>query len=508
MSVIDSNLSYDIHVSFWNDYQKAFFENKQRNGCFSGGFGNGKTYGGCQRAVVPLLTFNRYRYAIVRKAYSDLKRTTMQSFSKLIPGGFSGRLVERHSEQEGLTDFINGSRIYWLHSDKFDEGTLKGLEINSVLIDQAEELEENIYLVLDARVGRWDGAEVPAYLLDKHPDWPRHNKTNRPLVPNYMDILVNPDHTLHWVYQRYHPESINRQPDHFFINAPTDPNSYDPQTYAQMLKRDPEWVAKYVKGEWGTSEAQIHNVLPDSILKDVPPDFLKEIIKKGSLTRVLDHGDASPTCCTWFSTYKGIHIAYREYYMPHEVISNHRQNISDLSYNEFYTGNYADPSIFHMESQKAGGFWSVADEYLDTVDISSPPLFWNPADNNEFANRNRINELLRSDPTVKHPLYGTSPAPRLYFLAKTPDYQNGCFHIINQTKSQRRESLGTINGKLYFSDERAKSVEDHAYDTLRYYVSTHAVGVKEPKRPYAANSFNGLRNSIKKMQQAARVMWN
>lgn len=502
-------MDYDINISFWNDWQKQFVQNKLRNGCFSGGFGNGKTYGGCEKEVILLFTFPKYRVTIVRKAYSDLKRTTMQTFFKLIPGGINGQLVTRHSEQEGVTDLINGSRIYWLHSDKFDEGTLKGLETNSVLVDQAEELEESIYLVLDARVGRWDGAEVPQHLIDASlEEWPRHGKTGRFLVPNYMDILVNPEHTLHWVYQRYHPDSLCRQPDHFFINAPTDPNSYDPQTYAQMLKRDPEWVAKYVRGEWGTSEAQIHNLLPDSILKDVLPDFLKEIIKKGTLYRVLDHGDASPTCCIWFACYKGMYIGYREYYLPHEVISNHRQNISDLSpKEEYYAGNYADPSIFHMASQKDGGFWSVADEYLDST-ISTPALSWVPADNNEFANRNRINELLRSDPNVKHPIYGTSPAPRLYFIAKTPEYQNGCQHVINQLKSQRRESLGTYNGKLIFSDERAKSVEDHAYDCLRYFVSVHGISPVAPKRPASPTSFNGLRNSLKKMRKVAAMRWN
>jgi hypothetical protein len=395
-----------------------------------------------------------------------------------------------------------------LHSDKFDEGTLKGLETNSILIDQAEELEENIYLVLDARVGRWDGATVPDYILKTNPDWPVHPKTGRHLVPNYMDILVNPENIFHWAYQRYHPDSALRQPDHFFINAPTDPNSYDPQTYAQMLKRDPEWVAKYVRGEWGISEAQIHNVRPESILGDIPPDFLKEIISKGALYRILDHGDAAPTCCLWVSCYKGVYIFYREYYVPHEVISYHRRNIVDLSRDEYYMGNYADPSIFKMSSQKDGGFWSVADEYLTAEIVAGrdvPSIAWLKADNNEFATRNRINELLRPDPSIKHPLYNTSPAPRLYFLKQTAEYQDGCSHVIQETKMQRRESLGTFNGKLIYSDDRSKSIEDHAYDCLRYFVSIHGKSQQEPKRPPPPGSFNYIKNALKKAKKMARM---
>lgn len=487
-----------VPISFFNDFQREFFNATLRNQCFSGGFGNGKTYVGCQKAAILLLRFKNYRFAIVRKAYSDLKRTTMQTFFKIVPP----QAILRHSEQEGVTDLINGSRVYWLHSDKFDESTLRGLEINSCLVDQAEEIEESIYLILDSRIGRWDKAEVPPDLVTQN--WPRHGITGRYLVPNYNLILCNPEHVLHWIYQKFHPESDIREPDHFFINAPTDPNAYDPLTYQQMLKRDPEWVAKYVRGEWGASSAQIHNVLPDSIIKDPPAAFIERLKKKAALYRVLDHGDSSPTCCVWYACLDGCYIAYREYYVPGDVISNHRRAISDLSEGEYYCGNYADPSIFHTASQRDGGFWSVADEYLDSH-LNSATISWMPADNNEFANRNRINELLLRNPSVKHPITGQLNSPKLYFIVRTADYPQGIIHTIQQTKMARRESLGTFNGKMIFSDERAKAVEDHAYDTLRYFVSVHGASRSEPRRPIPPNSFLGLRKSIKKMRQIMQL---
>jgi hypothetical protein len=495
-----SGAGMDIEISFFNDFQKQFFHNRLRNSCFSGGFGNGKTFAGCQRAVVFLLRFPGYKYAIVRKSYSDLKRTTMQTFFKLIPGGKSSPLIARHAEQDGVTEFVNGSRIDWLHSDKFDESTLRGLEINSVLIDQAEEIEESIYLVLDGRVGRWDKATVPQDLIDANPNWPRHAKTGRYLVPNYMDILVNPEHTLHWIYQRYHPESEQQQPDHFFISAPTDPSCYDPQTYAQMLKRDPEWVAKYVKGEWGCSDAQIHQLVSDSVIKDPPPEFIERMLQRGALYRVLDHGDSAPTCCLWFAAYKGVHICYREYYRGNDVISNHRKAIDALSGREYYVGNYADPQIFKTTAQKFGGFWSVADEYLDTS-LGSEPIAWVPADNNEFATRNRINELLRRDPATLHPVTGQPNSPKLYFVQRTEQYAQGCSNAIMQIKSQKRELLGSVNGKNYFSDDREKSIEDHAYDVIRYYVGIHGQSLAEPKKRAAANSFLGLQKSFKRLKR-------
>lgn len=494
----------EIQISFFNDFQKTHFHNRKRNFCFSGGFGNGKTYSGCQRAAVLLLRFPGYRYAIVRKSYSDLKRTTMQTFFKLLPGGKDSPLLSRHSEQDGVTEFKNGSRIDWLHSDKFDESTLRGLEINSVLVDQAEEIDEAIYLVLDGRVGRWDKAVVSQSLIDSAADkdiiWPRHGITGRYLVPNYMDILVNPEHTLHWIYQRYHPDSEFRQPGHEFISAPTDKNCYDPQTYEQMLQRDPEWVARYVKGEWGVSEAQIHNVLSDSVIVDPLPSFIEELRKKGALYRVLDHGDSAPTCCVWFSCYKGNYFAYREYYIPNTVISQHRKAIAALSSDEYYMGSYADPQIFKTTAQKNGGFWSVCDEYMDKS-LGSPSIVWQPADNNEFANRNRINELLRRDPNITHPITGVKGAPRLYFIKRSAEYPNGCNHILIETRSQKKELLGSFNGKSIYSDEREKSITDHAYDVLRYFVSIHGKSLAEVKRKVPKNSFLGIQKSLKKMKK-------
>jgi hypothetical protein len=506
----------DISVTFFNDFQKVHFYNRTRNGCFSGGFGNGKTYSGCQRAAVLLLRFSNYRYAIVRKSYADLKRTTMQTFFKIMPK----EAVLRHSEIDGVTELINGSKVYWLHSDKFDESTLRGLEINSVLVDQAEEIEESIYLVLDGRVSRWDKAEVPTPLLTAYLDanevsWPTHPITKRYLVPSYMDILVNPEHRLHWVYKRYHPDSESRQNDHFFITAPTDPNAYDKETYAQMMSRDPEWVAKYVKGEWGVSEAQIHNLLSDSIIVDPPPDFIAKIIREGALYRILDHGDSAPTCCGWLACWRGLHIWYREYYLSNDVISNHRKNIFALSkspdskgrlVDEYYVGNYADPQIFKTTSQKFGGFWSVADEYLDSK-LQSPTIAWQPADNNEFATRNRINELLRRHPDVKHPITGELNAPKIYFIKKTNEYPNGCQKMIYQIQAQKRKLLGTENGRNIFDDEREPSIEDHAYDVVRYGEAVHGNSYAEPKRKIPANSFLGAAQSIKRMRKL-QELWN
>lgn len=473
----------EVNIQFANEGQRSFFYAKTRNQVFSGGFNNGKTYIGCLKVIQLLLTFSNYRVVIARQKYTDLKKTTMQTFFKIMPA----ELVETHNEQDGITILKNGSVIFWLHLDKVDENTLRGLEANTVLVDQAEETEEKVFDVLDSRVGRWDGVIIPKELLQQYPNWPKHPISGNHIAPSYHMLLVNPDTQYHYIYRKGHPESIERIDSWFWVDGEWDANLGSQETYEAALKRDPEWVEKYIKGLWGRSSAQIH-YLPSSGILEPIAELLEAIQNYGNLFRVLDHGESAPTCCLWFASLWNCFICYREYYVPNKVISYHRQAISDLSAKEQYSGSYADPSIFKKASQKDGGFWTVAAEYL-TSDIDAPPLSWIAADNNEFATRNRINELLSTSTVYKHPTTKETPAIGLYFIKATVDYSYGCKESIKQLGSQRRKSLGTIDGKTYYSDDRDDNIVDHAYDCIRYFVAMHgSMPVKVRKAP-RRNSF-------------------
>lgn len=467
----------DLEVQFRNAAQRSYYYSRNRNQCFSGGFNNGKTFAGCLKSFTLLSTFPNYRMAIARQTYADLKRTTMQTFFKICPS----ELIERHNEQDGLTVFKNKSTIYWLHLDNVDENTLRGLEINSVLVDQAEEIEEKVYDVLDARIARWDNAEVPGNLYNDN--WPK--KFGRPVVPSYNMLLCNPDTQYHFIYRKFHPESLERRDNYFYVEGEWDPTLGSEETYQEALKHDEEWVAKFVKGQWGISHAQIHRMASESLLEPTT-ELLERIRCKGNLFRVLDHGDASPTCCLWFAAIEGVYICYREYYLPNTVISQHRRNIVELSSNERYTGNYADPQIFKKTAQKNGGFWTVADEYMEGTENR---LAWIPADNNEFATRNRINELLRPSPSRRHPITREPGAVGLYFIKRNNEYQTGCYYSINELQSQRRRLIGYVDGKAIYCDERAESVADHAYDCIRYFIAAHGNPLSVPSRPAPRFSF-------------------
>lgn len=477
---LDSPAESNIEVTFQNEQQRQFYYATERDQCFSGGFNNGKTFAGCLKALTLLTTFPRYKIGICRQTYQDLKKTTMQTFFKLCPG----ELVVRHNEQDGLTVLKNHSIIHWMHLDKVEESTLRGLEVNSILVDQAEETDEKTHDILNARIGRWDQAIIPAEMKEAIPNWPK-SPIGKDLAPSYHMLLCNPDTQYHFIYRKYHPESLEKDPKTFFVEGEWDPNLGSHEAYDKALQHDEEWVAKYVRGQWGRSNAQIHRVPPESLL-EYSDELFDKIKRKGSLFRCLDHGDTAPTCCLWFAALDDIYICYREYYVPQQLISYHRKSIFELSARESYTANYADPAIFNKESQKKGGFWTVSDEYL-TRDIDAPPLTWLAADNNEYATRNRINELLNSKQGI-HPVTGAKGSPKLYFIKRSVNYPSGCFYAISELQSQRRKLIGYIDGKAVFSDERDEKTADHAYDPIRYFVAMHGSPLGESRKTTRPNT--------------------
>lgn len=505
----------DLKLKFSSDKIKAVFEDGHRNIAVCGGLGSGKTYGICQKIIALMLKFPGYRWAAGRLSSTALKRTTMQTFIKACPPelydpAFGGKKVDSNPP---YLDFVNGSRIYWMHFDQ-DIGNLLSLEINGAFIDQAEEVPEDVYLMLDSRVGRWDEVKVPEDLLALNPNWPRNKFTNRPLAPSYNIVAFNPpDEGIYsYLYQYFHPESELWQEKFRTTHSYHQISSRDNEALSEenlktLLSRDEEWVDRYVTGNFHQGAGAIHRLPKQSVI-EYNPKFVEFLLKKATLTRVLDHGTAAPTCCLWFATYKGMHFCYREYYQPNKLISEHRKAIAELSRGEYYSANLADPSIFRRETQKNGGWWSVYDEYT-SGEYDSPTINWTPADNNEFATRNRINELLAPQDNLKHPLTGESPAPRLYFIRKSEEYPYGAANAYRELTMQKKTLLAEVQGKKIYSDEREKSIADHAYDAVRYYVSLHLRGDQTPlvkvvqpgsfldiqKRIKAVNRYKALKNA-------------
>ena len=516
-------MNIDLNLTFSSKTAEEFVNCPKRNICWNSGYGAGKTYAAMQKILLLMLKFPGYRVAVGRYSNTELKRTTMQTFFKVCPPdlyneAYGGKRVD---SPPAYVRLFNGSMIYWMHFDEFDESALRSLEINAAVIDQAEEVPESVYLTLDSRVGRWDEVEVPADLLQANPNWPRNEFTGKPLAPAYMIILCNPpdEGEFSYIWQRYHPDSLEHQEKYadthaYFESASFDNKALPKEILQTMLSRDPEWVSRYVYGKFSKGAGAIHEISPLSIITvadkndfanlTVTPDWVKtNIIKHGVLALSLDHGSAAPTACTWWATIAGgYHFCYREYYQPNQVVSYHRRRITELCEDdEIYSMYLADPSIFKKTQEKYGGFWTVADEYMDSS-LDARPLVWSPADNNEFATRNRINEFLRVDTDLEHPVTKEKGSPRLFFIKKSQYWPHGADNVIRETASQKKALLDTVNGRPIYGDEREKSISDHAYDTLRYYVAMHLVNSKSVSPKLHPHSFKAMQARIRALKKA------
>lgn len=445
-----------------------------------GGYGSAKTYGACLKLHRLIEKYPQSRWAIIRRVHKQLKATTMVTFDQMTPGW----ALKSRNDTDGTREFINGSRVHFLGLDTPGSlGVLQGLEINGAFVDQAEEISEKTWDMIDARVGRW--TKLPA------------------MPPRYLFATANPTDELHWLYERFADESPRRgyweAKGYQCRVVDSRSNRFLPQENLEaLLGKDEEFIRRYVKGEWGNPEGRIFTVDPLSYLEPTP-ELLAKIQASMNLHRSLDHGDSAPTCCLWEATDgDGNVYVYREYYVADRLVSDHRKAISHLSGKENYRSQLADPSIFHKTAQKYGGKWSISDEYGDTrVMPYANAIFWTPADNAEMPSRSRIKEYLRVDPEHMHPVTREKGAPRLFFVRKSSEYPNGCDRVILELKSQKRLKIEESGGRDVYSDERDDSVPDHAYDALKYHVISRPSVAREAAVKPGPLTWKGYSNMMK-----------
>jgi hypothetical protein len=456
---------------------------------FLGGFGSGKTYAGILKMLLLLDKYPNSRGAIVRKQFGQLQKTTLQTLFAVLPSaGYTRR-------NEQFVDLRNGSRLYFMHLDTEDSlNVLRGLELSFVFVDQLEELEEDAWDLLEARVGRWSHAQrVGGWPKG----WKHRNISGKELPPRYMFASANSPGFESWVYRRWSPDSA--EADHWkvrgyrvLINSSRENAFLGEANLSTMLSKGAEWVRRWVDAAWGEVEGQLHSISPLSLVFPTP-ELLAQIKDTHRKFRALDHGDTSPACCLWGSSDRDGNIFItQEYYKADALISKHRENISFLSKGDFYDFSVADPSIFYKTAQKHGGKWSVSDEYSDVNFLPlQTALFWKPADNNELGTRNRINEYLAVDPEHIHPITKEKGAPRLYFLVRTKDHPAGVYELLKEVRAQKRERVS----EGIYSDTRDETVVDHAYDAFRYLLAARPSVARHPKtNKYDTSTFLGYSN--------------
>ncbi len=416
-----------------NPKQADFITSKAQFSCFSGGFGNGKTTAGCLRGL--LLSGMKGNLGLVgRLTYPELRDTTRRTFFDLCPPEYYDPAQGGEwRKSENLLRLTNGSEIMFRHLDSISEKELLSLNLGWFFIDQAEEIDEQIYLILQSRI--------------------RLTK-----VPNRFGFIACNPEPGNWIYHRFkQPKDEGTLPsNHFMVEAPTQDNMKNlPADYIDILRQSyPEAMQKrYIDGLWENFEGQVFTEYNRKI--HVIKPF--EIPKGWERLIAIDHGMVNPTAALWGAIdFDGNVFIYDEYYQP-GIVSEHAKTIlaktgDDLDKISFWL---IDPSTRAKTREKDGMPWSILEEYEDNG------IWATPANNELLGGINRVREFMRVDPLRKNPITSMNGSPKLFITSN-------CVNLISEiSKYQWKKLRGMVTKN---APEQPRGVDDHAVDALRYMI--------------------------------------
>lgn len=435
-----------------NPEQDEFIFSTIRETLADGGVGSGKTLGGIIRLLLLAEKYPGSRWFVGRQTYKDLTQTTRKSFDRVCPPGWIIRDVLNE-----MTLF-NGSEIVWAHLDEYDIKTLMGLEINGAFLDQVEEINPEIYDMLDSRIGRW-------YL----PQWDA-------MCPSYIWSTSNPNGK-DWVYFRFHPD-VHPPAYRKYIFMPTSVNKevldkYHPGYYENLLKKSPAWRKRWVEASREMWEGQIFSEFKKDI-HTYPQVFNPfAAFPMGSSWAWMDYGLTAPTTCLLtYSTPQFLFVT-GEYGAAGKSIRDHAIDIKEFIGRNPHPprGIFADPSMF---------FESTRDRKIATTSIANEyrreKIYLLKADNNEESSIEVLHEMFHVEQSRTHPVTGKPGAPTLLI------HENSV-NLIREIEMQRwKEERNPLTGEKEFVGVRLDTIEDHYFDPLRYFANSkvHQVTAKRP----------------------------
>ena len=460
--------------------QDKFFTAGPAPCLFMGGVGSGKSYVGILKLLWLLDTYPGSRGVVVRQKFSTLKKTTAATLHQLLPR----QKVARRNDNEGIVYLTNGSQLILLHLDKADSlDNLKSMELNFAYVDQAEDISAEAFDTLVERVGRWSGATRRGGWPE---GWEYETAVGEPLPPPYVFLSAYSPGYEHWITSRFWENGAERERYRkegytTLIGSTRENPNLTKQYIKGRLSQGKEYVARYVDAStWGANEGQIFQLSDDSII-DWSEDLMHRIRTRMKLHRVMDHGEAVPTCVLWYATDADHNVFfYREYWEAGLLVSEHRQHVFNHSLADFpgdsevrYHSNYADPAIFARSRGRGvnqAPQWAVSDEWSDRRIVTGrTSVVWRPANNNESMTISRLREYLRIDPHHVNPITGEKGAPRVYFVRQSPEYRFGLHETLKDIRAAKRVVVGNnADGTKQFGDERDPSIRDHGLDAVRY----------------------------------------
>lgn len=235
-----------------NPYQRLFVDSPQQYVGLFGGVGNGKTYAACLKIIELATNYQDNLCLVGRLTYPELRDSTREVFLRVLAEIYPKEAYV-FNKSENSVKFWNKSVVIFRHLDDF--ANLLSMNLGAFYLDQAEEIDEEVFLTLQSRLRRSG-------------------------IPKLKGLITGNPRGYNWVYYRFGMDLAKNGAEEFthgtnyrMIVAPTIANAANlPTNYIQQLKESysPEWYARYVLGSWEAFEGQIFDITKITGYENLP----------------------------------------------------------------------------------------------------------------------------------------------------------------------------------------------------------------------------------------------
>lgn len=461
-----------------NPWQREFVFSPHKYTGYYGGIRNGKSFGGCYRALYLSQQFPGNVGLVGRLTYPELWDTTEKiflDFVRKLNGGTlePGPYVKEFNQTKNFLRLYNDSIIYFRYLQNIE--AILSMTLGWFYVDQAEFITEEVYEHLEGRLSLWS----PDRKRECAEAYERLHKEPLPYEPSeYGFITGNP--APGWVYRRY-KRGLNREgkpiepnPYHM-IEATTEANIKNlPEDYLASLTatQTADWVARYLMGDWTTFAGQIYKDYQESLhvvpLMTLPahwPRFLG-----------WDHGTENPTAVLFVCVDEdGNCVVYNEHYKVSPVIRDHAEAVQALCIGDPVERTPDGKGVVvWMDSAISGDHDPEGRDFKQLYQELG--IFGLNANKQVNAGIQKVSLLLHPDPTHEFPKWhprgekrdkagkvikeAEKGAPRLYFM------QGRCPATMHEIVMYEWEPVP--EGSKMNAKERPRKYMDHAMDALRY----------------------------------------
>lgn len=394
--------------------QEAFMRSKARFRCFVGGVGSGKTWSGCWEAIK--LSFKyRYNFGVIgAQTYPQLRDTTMRTFFEICDN-YPG-MIKSHNKAEDRVTFVNGSEIIFRALD--DASKFKSLNLGWFYIDEASEVNEDVFLMLQSRLRL------------------SHLKG----IPNsYRGFVTTNPEGHNWVWRKFvgknnHPESYEA-----FISKSAE-NVNLPDGYIESLRQSysADWIKKYLEASFDVFEGLIYKDFDyevHTIPYKTPPDTWPRFVG-------LDFGTQNPTAVIY-------------------IAEDDDQNL--YIYDEIYQPfDHVEPLVRQMHAKELGDekiiMYRVGDTSAGAKEMTSGESIRDQLwEFGEYEFENPIKDILAGIAKMTH-----------YFKKKKIFIMRNCVNTIEELRSYQWERPKF--GREVNFREKPLSWKNHALDAIRYVI--------------------------------------